>query len=117
MITCSYGQPEFQLSSSLDRSSTIRQMIFVPGQARLVLLTTDGYLHFFQINNGPRLRLHSLFTSNEDQQTILMKMQTCCLLRDQCSLIIGLTDGNIYRFDLEQFTLQPWIAIDHIEKM
>ena len=112
--TSSYGQADFQISASLDRTSHIRQIIFLPGRTRLLVLTLDGYLHFFQINNGPRLRLHCLFSSTEDQQTIFAQIQTSSLLRDHRHWIVSLTNGTIYRFDLEAHTLEPLITTDQL---
>ena len=113
----SYGQPGFQLSYSLDpnTSSPIRRIIFLDGASRLLVLTTDGYFHLLEIrNSNPSIndftstntvRIDRINTSNDDDTTILQKIQTICLLRNHLSLLIGLNDGNIYSFNIETFTL------------
>jgi hypothetical protein len=130
MINFSYGQPGFQLSYSLDpnSSSSIRRLIFLNGAARFLVLTNDGYFHFFEITNYNSslndfsstctLRLDRIRTSNDNDAMILQKMQTICLLRNHLSLLIGLNDGNIYSFNIETFSLNhdSMIPTNVIEK-
>jgi hypothetical protein len=129
-VNSSYGQPGFQLSYSLDSnpSSSIRKLIFLDGVARLLVLTNDGYLHLLEINNyNPSLtdfssnstvRLDRICTSSDDDANILKHIQTICLLRNHFNLLIGLNDGNIYLFNIENFSLNinPIIPTDVIEK-
>ncbi|CAF3686272.1 unnamed protein product [Adineta steineri] len=125
-----YGQPGFQLSYSLDLnpSSSIYKLIFLDGVARLLVLTIDGYLHLLEINNyNPTnndfssystVRLDRICTSSDDDSIILKNTQTICLLRNHLNLLIGLNDGNIYLFNIENFSLNinPIIPTDIIEK-
>lgn len=129
-VFISYGQPGFQLSYSLDPnpSSSIRKLIFLDGVARLLVLTTDGYLHLLEINNSnsslndfssnSTVRLDRICTSNDDDSMIIKNTQTICLLRNHLNLLIGLNDGNIYLFNIENFSLNinPIIPTDIIEK-
>ena len=124
-----YGQPGFQLSYSLESnsSSSIRKLIFLDGIARLLVLTADGYFHLLEINNTSSLssndssavRIDRICTSNDDDSNILKNIQTICLLRNHFNLLIGLTDGNIYLFNLENFSLNPTAIIptEVIEKI
>ncbi len=113
----SYGQPGFQLSYNLETSS-IRKIIFLNGLARLLILTLDGYLHLLEINNSTTIRIDRICTSNEDDQNILKNTQTLCLLRNNLNLLIGLDNGNIYSFNIENFSLNtsPIIPTEIIEK-
>lgn len=113
----SYGQPGFQLSSNLDPSS-IRKLLFLNGLARLLVLTTDGYLHLLEVNNTTPIRLDRICTSNEDDGMILKNIQTMCLLRNNIHLLIGLENGNIYSFNIDNFSLNtnPIIPTEIIEK-
>ncbi|CAF0863937.1 unnamed protein product [Adineta ricciae] len=125
-----YGQPGFQLSYSLELapSSSIRKLIFFDGVARLLILTVDGYLHLLEINNHmpPQtdslshntVRVDRICTSSDDDSAILKNTQTICLLRNHLNLLIGLNDGNIYLFNIENFSLNvnPIIPTDVIEK-
>ncbi len=126
----SYGQPGFQLSYSLDLnpSSSIRKLIFLDNVARLLVLTIDGYLHLLEINNfhssindfssNNTVRLDRICISSEDDSLILKNTQTICLLRNHLNLLICLNDGNIYLFNIENFSLNinPIIPTDIIEK-
>ncbi len=116
----SYGQPGFQLSYSLDPnpSSSIRKLIFLDGVARLLVLTNDGYLHLLEINNTNPIRIDRICTSNEDDGNILKNIQSICLLRNNIYLLIGLNNGNIYSFNIENFSLNinPIIPTGIIEK-
>ncbi|CAF0790685.1 unnamed protein product [Rotaria sordida] len=127
-----YGQPNFQLSYSLDpnssSSSSIRKLIFLDGVGRLLVLTIDGYLHLLEINNynpsindfssNSTVRIDRTCTSSEDDSIILKNTQTICLLRNHLNLLIGLDNGNIYSFNIENFSLNinPIISTDIIEK-
>ena len=113
----SYGQPDFQLSYNLETSS-IYKMIFLNGLARLLILTIDAYLHLLEINNSNTIRIDRICTSNEDDGIILKQTQTICLLRNNSNLLIGLNNGNIYSFNLENFSLNtnPIIPTEIIEK-
>ncbi|CAF2052766.1 unnamed protein product [Rotaria magnacalcarata] len=125
-----YGQPNFQLSYSLDpnQSSSIRKLIFLDGVGRLLVLTVDGYLHLLEINNynpsindfssNSTVRIDRTGTSSEDDSIILKNTQTICLLRNHSSLLIGLNDGNIHSFNIENFSLNtdPIISTDIIER-
>ena len=114
-----YGQPDCQVSYSLDSSSSVRKVIFLSGLARLLVLTVDGCLHLLDINNSPRLHIERIGASNDEHQVILSTIQTLCLLRDNSTLLLGSQDGNVYRFQLEHFTLDsnPIIPSSLIEKM
>lgn len=102
----SYGQAGFQLSSNLDPSA-VRKLVFLNGLARLLVLTTDGYLHLLEINHSTAIRIEQICTSNEENGMILKNIQTMCLLRNNIHLLIGLENGNIYSFNLENFSLNP----------
>ncbi|CAF4966071.1 unnamed protein product, partial [Rotaria socialis] len=77
------GQPNFQLSYSLDpnQSSSIRKLIFLDGVGRLLVLTVDGYLHLLEINNynpsindfssNSTVRIDRTGTSSEDDSIVL----------------------------------------------
>jgi hypothetical protein len=112
----SYGQPGFQLSYSLDIS--IRKIIFLNGLARLLILTIDGYLHLLEINNTNPIQIDRICTSNENDGIILKNIQTICLLRNNFNLLIGLNNGNIYSFNIDNFSLNtnPIIPTEIIEK-
>ena len=126
----SYGQPDFQLSYSLNLNSisSIFKLLFLNGLARLLVLTNDGYLHLLEINNFHSslndfsstsiVRLDSICTSNEENSLILKNTQTLCLLRNHSNLLIGLNNGNIYQFNIENFSLDPnpIISTEIIEK-
>ena len=113
----SYGQADFQLSYNLD-STSIRKILFLNNLARLLILTFDGYLHLLEINNSPTVQIDRICTSNEDDGAILKNTQTLCLLRNNSNLLIGVTNGNIYSFNIETFTLNatPVIPTEVIEK-
>jgi hypothetical protein len=113
----SYGQPGFQLSYNLETSS-IRKILFLTGLARLLILTIDGYLHLLEINNTNPIRIDRIGTSNEDDGVILKTIQTICLLRNNINLLVGLENGNIYSFNIENFSLntKPIIPTEIIEK-
>ncbi|CAF0865530.1 unnamed protein product [Rotaria sordida] len=113
-----YGQPNFQLSYNLNTSS-IRKIIFLNGLARLLILTNDGYLHLLEINNLNTIHIDHICTSNEDIGIILKNTQTICLLRNNLYLLIGLHNGNIYLFNIENFSLNtnPIIPTETIEKI
>jgi lethal(2) giant larvae protein len=112
-----YGQPGFQLSYNLDTSS-IRKIIFLNNLGRLIILTQDGYLHLLEINNSNPIRIDRIGTSNDDEGIILKNTQTLCLLRNNVNLLIGLKNGNIYSFNIENFSLNfhPIIPTEIIEK-
>ncbi|CAF0833570.1 unnamed protein product [Adineta steineri] len=112
-----YGQPGFQLSYNLE-STSIRKIIFLNNLARLLVLTLDGYLHLLEINHSNTLRIDRICTSNENDETILKNTQTLCLLRNNLNLLIGVNNGNIYSFNIENFTLNtiPIIPTEVIEK-
>lgn len=114
----SYGQAGFQLSYNLDTTS-IRKILFLNNLARLLILTFDGYLHLLEINNSTTVRIDRICTSNEDDGFFLKDTQTLCLLRNNSNLLIGVTNGNIYSFNIETFSLNtnPLIATEIIEKM
>lgn len=114
----SYGQADFQLSSNLEPSA-IRKIVFLNGLARLLVLTTDGYLHLLEMNNTNNvIRIEQICTSHEDDGMILKNIQTMCLLRNNIHLLIGLDNGNIYSFNVDNFSLNsnPIIPTDVIEK-
>lgn len=127
----SYGQPGFQISYSLDpnpSSLSIQKLIFLDGVARLLVLTLDGYLHLLEINNyntpnndstsNSSVRLDRICTSSDDDAAILKNTKTVCLLKNHLNLLIGLDDGNIYLFNIENFSLNvtPIIPTSIIEK-
>ncbi len=116
LLLFSYGQPGFQLSYNLEVS--IRKIIFLNGLARLLILTLDGYLHLLEINNTNPIRIDRICTSNEDDGNILKNIQSICLLRNNIYLLIGLNNGNIYSFNIENFSLNinPIIPTGIIEK-
>jgi hypothetical protein len=116
LFFCSYGQPGFQLSYNLDIS--IRKIIFLNGLARLLILTTDNYLHLLEINNTNPIQIDRICISNEDDGNILKNIQTICLLRNNFNLLIGLNNGNIYSFNIDHFSLNtnPIIPTEVIEK-
>ena len=108
----SYGQSGFQSSFSLDSnaSTSIRRLIFLDGKARLLVLTVDGYLHDLELVNynsssNEIIRIDRMRISNEDDSVILQNIQTICLLRNHSSLFVGLSNGNIYLFNIETFSL------------
>jgi CRISPR/Cas system CMR subunit Cmr6 (Cas7 group RAMP superfamily) len=105
------------LSYNLE-ASAIRKILFLNNLARLLVLTLDGYLHLLEINNSTSLRLDRICTSSEDDQAILKSTQTLCLLRNNARLLIGVTNGNIYSFNIETFSLNdtPVIPTEIIEK-
>jgi hypothetical protein len=117
LFLSSYGQPGFQLSYSFETSS-IRKIIFLTGLARLLVLTFDGYLHLLEINNTNPIRIDRICTSNEDEGMIFRNIQTICLLRNNFNLLIGLNNGNIYSFNIDNFSLntKPIIPTEIIEK-
>jgi len=114
----SYGQPGFQLSYTLETSISITKIIFLNGLARLLILTIDGYLHLLEINNTNPIRIDRICTSNEDDEIIFKNIQTICLLRNNFNLLIGLNNGNIYSFNINNFSLniKPIIPTEIIEK-
>ena len=64
------------------------------------------------------VRFDRICTSNEDDSNILKNTQTICLLRNHLNLLFGLNDGNIYLFNIENFSLNinPIIPTNVIEK-
>lgn len=88
----------------------------------------DGYIHLLEINNynpsvndfssNNTVRIDRTGTSSEDDSAIIKNTQTICLLRNHSSLLIGLDNGNIYSFNIENFSLSsnPIISTDVIEK-
>ena len=126
----SYGQPGFQVSYSLDPtpSSSVVKLIFLENVARILVLTIDGYLHLLEMNNynsstndfssTSTIRLDRICTSSDDDAAILKNIQTVCLLKNHLNLLIGLNDGNIYLFNIENFSLNinPIIPTEVIER-
>ncbi|CAF1916654.1 unnamed protein product [Rotaria magnacalcarata] len=114
-----YGQPNFQVSYNLNNPSSIRKIIFLNGIARVLILTSDGYLHLLEINNLNSIHIDHICTSNENSESILKDTQTLCLLRNNLNLLIGLHNGNIYSFNIENFSLntKPIIPTEIIEKI
>jgi hypothetical protein len=84
----------------------------------LLVLTVDGYLHLLEINNTNPIRIDRICTSNEDDGVIMKNIQTMCLLRNNVSLLVGLDNGNIYMFNIENFSMNntPIIPTEVIEK-
>lgn len=94
----------------MNGSSSIRRLLFLDGKARLLVLTVDGYLHDLELVNyhsssNEILRIERRRISNEDHSVILENIQTICLLRNHSSLFVGLSNGNIYLFNIETFSL------------
>ena len=83
-----------------------------------MILTDHGFLHLLEINNTNPIRIDRICTSNEDEGEIWKNIQTICLLRNNINLLIGLNNGNIYSFNLENFSLntKPIIPTETIEK-
>ncbi|CAF0816954.1 unnamed protein product, partial [Didymodactylos carnosus] len=119
-----YGQPGFQLSFSLDVNNScscnIHHLLFLNGSGRLIVLTTEGYIHLLEINNYhshettnhdsvtgniTTVRLDRICTSNEDDSICLKQTQSICLLKNHLSLLIGLENGDIVLFNIENFSL------------
>ena len=107
----------FQLSYTFNAS--VVKLQFCTSFARLLVLNDDGYIHLLEINNLPNLTINRICSSSDEDRSIFQQIQTLCLLRNQIDLFIGLTDGNIYKFDLNHFLryAQPIIPVDAIEQM
>ena len=84
----------------------------------MLVLTLDGYLHLLEINNTNPIRMDRICTSNEDDEVIMKSIQTMCLLRNNVSLLVGLDNGNVFMFNIENFSMNnsPIIPTEAIEK-
>lgn len=115
----SFGRASFQLSFVFEPNVAVDKLLFVEGLGRILVLTDDGDFHLLEINFFSNLRIDRLCTSAEENRSFHRQIRSICLLREQTSLLLGLNDGNIHRFDLECFQLEqkPLISVETIEKM
>ena len=76
-------------------ASPASQMIFLPGQARLITLTEDNNLHLWEINGW---ELTQKKTTSLDGR--LKKISALCLEKGAKRVFLGTEGGNIYQLSL-----------------
>ncbi len=91
-----YGEHESEVSTS--------QILFLPGQGRLVTLTEDNFLHLWEING---LSLEEKKSTHLDGR--LKKISVLCLVPSADNagslILLGTEGGNIYHLDADRFTV------------
>ena len=84
-------------------------MLFIPGEARLVSLTEDNFLHLWQIDDGVLKETKSTHLDGR-----LKKVSALCLDPDNKVLLLGTEGGNIYQLGLAKFGVNENIIYQDI---
>ena len=81
--------------------SSVIQIVFLKGQARLVTLTEDNTLHLWEIGTGSRL-VEKKSTQLEGR---LKKISVLCVDPLKRKVYLGTEGGNIYQLALGKFSV------------
>jgi len=100
-----FGAPGVELLGQHEGEEiTVLRVLFVPGQGRLVTLTSDNSLHLWQIDGSSLLLRHSVLLEGR-----LKTVSALCLESSRKKLLIGTEGGNIYQLRLRGFCLEEEI--------
>jgi len=93
-----YGAPGVEFYGEHDSEVAVREVLFVPGQGRLITLTEDNFLHLWEING---VNLEEKKTTNLEGR--LKKVSVLCLLPGEEVLLLGTEGGNVYQLNMNKF--------------
>ena len=76
----------------------VLRVLFVPGQGRLLSLTSDNTLHLWQLDGSQLARKQSVQLEGR-----LKTVSSLCLEQSRKRLLVGTEGGNIYQLQLWNF--------------
>ncbi|CAB4066457.1 LLGL [Lepeophtheirus salmonis] len=103
-----YGRPGVEFYGNHATDSPVTKLIFLPGQARIVSLTDDNVLHYWEINGT---------TLSEKKKAGLegrLKRISCLELDSKKRILVGTEGGNIYMVNLRRFNFDEQIIYQDI---
>jgi lethal(2) giant larvae protein len=100
-----YGQPgvELELQLEEEEGGEVSRLLFIPGQGRLLAITTDNRIHLLEINENSQLSL----VRSHHLEGRLKTVTAFHLESDRKRLVIGTEGGNIYLLRLWNMALEP----------
>ena len=101
-LTARYGKPGVEFYGEHENEATVTQICFIPGQGRLISLTTDNTLHLWEIGSPGHL-VEKKSTSMEGR---LKKVSVMCLEPSKKRLLLGVESGNIYHLVISKFAVE-----------
>jgi len=105
-----YGQPGVELELQLEEEE-VAHLLFVPGQGRLLAITTDNRIHLLEVTEDNRLVL----AKSHHLEGRLKTVSALCLEAARKRLVIGTEGGNIYLLRLWNLSLeQEIIYLDQV---
>ena len=99
-----YGQPGVELELQLEEEE-VAHLLFVPGQGRLLAITTDNRIHLLEVTEDNRLVL----AKSHHLEGRLKTVSALCLEAARKRLVIGTEGGNIYLLRLWNLSLEQEI--------
>ncbi len=92
-----------------ENENNVAQMLFLPGQGRLVTLTEDNQLHFWEINGTNLAEKKAVGMDGR-----LKQITALCLDSNNKKVLLGTEGGNIYNLDLVKFRIEESIIYQDI---
>lgn len=111
LLVC--GAPGVEFSGKQDGNTGVSQINFLPGQGRLVTVTSDNSVHLWQINETDGHASLSLVKSLSGSSSGLKTIQASCVSLNGEQLILGVDGGSIQFVDILSFKLSDRVI--HLE--
>lgn len=103
-----YGQPGVELEMQLDEEE-IGRLLFIPGQGRLIAVTTDNRIHLLEIGDTGSSNSQLSLVKSHHLEGRLKTVTALYLEAGRKRLVLGTEGGNIYMLRLWNMSLEPEI--------